>query len=1790
MGLAIDSKRIMNNLLLNFSFLPEFEVKKILSLKQIMIYLSNLQFTSMEHFILSVITFVVAVLISIKFLRYYLDNKDKRMLIISAGFFIGSIFEILHFTSHSSYNIQFFYIFFENLSYTGSILISLLYTNDRSSRKKYFIVALCYLLFVLFLRYYISADIITKSISYSTIEIIFAALYFLFALIYFDIRQNYKLKPVSIAIIGFLLLFSSELFILTPNYLYSAIRLFLHIQKIAGLFFIYLGINDLRLNKEPLNNRIKLLIFSALTLLSSYWIIIMGGLILFNVKFPIFFKYYFLSFFIVTIIALYTLSIKLVDKVLQPFKSIKTTFIMATLVLITSILILQSFLSLFSFKNYTEKENQKHIKSLIECESNKLYNKIINVEIINQITANAIKSFNIKSLEPVMIGNIKQHEFIFGNGVWLQPYMYKRNQKYYGPYWFKDRDNKIKFTWIYSTPNYNYLNQEWYKNGLIPGIKTAWSEPFLDPVTNIPMMTVATPIFKKNKLIGITSIDVSLESFQDYVSKIKVGQNGYAFIVSNKGVYISNRDQTKIFKEKITDDKNGAIRSLGKKIINANKTKLFITEIEQQNYLFICTSIGDTKLKMVFVLPESESFSHFNKILALNILLFFLTFISFSIIFTWIFRNSIGRPLDNMVKTVENVAKGNLTVRATTESQDEIGLFANSLNYMIESLDNLVNKEKLQNEIISTIRSSLNINKVKKKIVANIGKAVNADKCFIIEFDQNSKKFLPIEHEYLANLDIKSNLGLDIESLAPELAKSAKVINILNISSRDRFIEENNLDSTSSASYLINTNMESALIVRLSYASMFFGILVVDFTSKTNPLRKNEIEFIKSLATQMGIALYQSKLFENSKIQADREALVRRITEVIRSSLDINKVLDIICEEIAKLLNVQRVSITRFTNPDNNTEFVTEREYIISNNIKGLINSEYDKRAPAYFIENLVHKEVFIVDNIDEFDGPDYFTNIYKFFGIKSLIGVPIKKDNNNNTEMLLILSEYNYPRKWTNDEINLIKTMSNQIHIALEHAELYSKLAKHAEREALLRKIIETIRGSLDINETLEIICGEVAQLFNVNRVSIGEFLDKKNNKEWTLKREYKSNSNIKGSSEFEFDLDSKKYLNENISNNKIFDVNNILKSDFPVYLRNLYGTAGIKSFITAAIRKDDYVWGALILADYENFRQWTGDEKELLLTITNQIYIAIEQAELYSKTKKQAEREALLRNLSNNISQSMDINTIKNSIITEVGKIFGADRVAIIEYCEENNELILDENFAEYLSSDCVQSLKSVFTKLDTVTYSINKIKNAESIIFKDYEEYIEENNLKNTVVERNLIELGIKSCICVPIFNYDKYFGTLLVHFTREKSNFNNNDIEFIRTLAKQTGIALHQSILFENLRSTIKYEKALAKIISTIKSNLNIDEVMMIICSELLNLFNIKKVCIQEFNQLTRTVTVYKTTDQNHKESCSPDYDKLTKDFLFKVLIEQGANLIIEDVNNSNLPNPEFYLDKGILSIMATPLKIANNVWGALFLFDNKKRILKTQEINFIKTIADYISLAIKNIYLYTQEEFLANVSHELKTPIAIINGYTDVLMDRDKEKSEMAKKFLPIIKNNTDRINAIVENVLYLSKLSKSQESLNKDFEKIELKRVIEEVIKNLEEKAKEKFIGINFNYNGPLYANINGFLIYQAITNLLINAINYSESNTTITINAYRENNVCKIEIQDQGCGIQEEHLPYIFERFYRVDKSRNRETGGTGLGLSIVKNILDIHSGQILANSEYSKGSTFTIVLNYQE
>ncbi|ADO78026.1 methyl-accepting chemotaxis protein [Halanaerobium praevalens] len=282
---------------------------------------------------------------------------------------------------------------------------------------------------------------------------------------------------------------------------------------------------------------------------------------------------------------------------------------------------------------------------------------------------------------------MQSNDLIVGGGVWMEPGEYVEDQEYYGPFLYLE-NNSIQVSWEYSNQDGDYFQYEWYQDGL--GQESVWSEPYTDPISGVPMITVSSPVRRNNEAIGVVTLDIGLANMKEYVGGLEIGENGQAFVISNQGNFIVNQNINKPMETKITASQS-SLAAVGDQIISANEPGLISTKINGEDYLLSYQEVGDSGLKLILTLPESEL--GITQSVINSSIISVITMLIFLLIIYFIIKKLVLNYLTMAVSHAEKVADGNLNAELPevfVKREDEFGRLGSSLQNMTDNLREII--------------------------------------------------------------------------------------------------------------------------------------------------------------------------------------------------------------------------------------------------------------------------------------------------------------------------------------------------------------------------------------------------------------------------------------------------------------------------------------------------------------------------------------------------------------------------------------------------------------------------------------------------------------------------------------------------------------------------------------------------------------------------------------------------------------------------------------------------------------------------------------------------------------------------------------------------------------------------------------------------------------------------------------------------------------------------------------------------------------------------------------------
>lgn len=703
-------------------------------------------------------------------------------------------------------------------------------------------------------------------------------------------------------------------------------------------------------------------------------------------------------------------------------------------------------------------------------------------------------------------------------------------------------------------------------------------------------------------------------------------------------------------------------------------------------------------------------------------------------------------------------------------------------------LQDYAKEEKNILEVVQTIRNTIGVDETKNTIVNIVGKVLEADRCFLTDFDEDIDGFLPIEYEYLSSNKSSSFIGQDVHEITPNFIQAIKAGKYLLVQNRKIFLDTEEQFFEVEQETIEKFDVNSAFSIPLFYKKRFLGVLTIQYID--GEIGNFEIHLMKHIANQVAIALFQAKMYEKVNKDAERQRILGQIIIESISGFEFKNIANIV-NEIGKLTKSDRCYFSE-VDDDESRGLITE-EYLSSDNITSI-------KGKVFVVETLtVLKELFLknmplVIDFEHLENlPEKASLTFKQYNeqanVKIGIGIPFFYLNKF-TAMLVIeyITEKVVP---TQEDLNFLGLLGNQVGIAFNQTRLYKITKQKAEREELLREITEKIRSSLDIEKTLTFVCEEISEVFNAQRVSVIDFFDKNNYENWIVRKEYKKNVDIKGLNDVNFPKSAGGYNGRTIlKEGKNLIIDNIEEADLPEYYKEAYRNMGIKSILSVPIKSDSDEFGIIFISITDKYRKWSNEDVELLELISVQIHIAIRQAELYEEQKLSVERERISRNIIEILRSSIDKTIIKKLFVKNIGKFFNADRVFFSEYDSNEKIFMPIDKDAEYLSSPNEMSFVGIDLHNKASKDYYNALLEKREMKIFSVEDYIKEKQLSDE--DRYLMEEGrVKSSYSFPIIYQGDLLGDFTIEFTQNHFKLSDEDINRIRNMCTQAGIALYHA---------------------------------------------------------------------------------------------------------------------------------------------------------------------------------------------------------------------------------------------------------------------------------------------------------------------------------------------------------------------------------------------------------------
>ncbi|MBE0521235.1 MAG: GAF domain-containing protein [Candidatus Methanoperedenaceae archaeon] len=602
---------------------------------------------------------------------------------------------------------------------------------------------------------------------------------------------------------------------------------------------------------------------------------------------------------------------------------------------------------------------------------------------------------------------------------------------------------------------------------------------------------------------------------------------------------------------------------------------------------------------------------------------------------------------------------------------------------------------------------------------------------------------------------------------------------------------------------------------------------------------------------------------------------------------------------------------------------------------------------------------------------------------------------------------------------------------------------------------------------------------------------------------------------------------------------------------------------------------------------------EKEitLLSSFAYEAASAINNAYLFTELQKHDKTLQVLYDIGTVVGQSLDLKNIFNEALNKTIRITETDSGGIYLLDQDGNTLTLQSHFG---ISDELASTISKIRVGQGVTGIVAKTGRPQTTTVSMY---------PSSEILPSLLKEGIVSIASTPLKAKGKVVGVITLGH-RKFRHFSTDDMELLASIGNHVGVAIENSRLFNEVEKHHKILDTLYSIESVVSRSLNLGEIFEVALSKALEVTDTQAGTLYSFDGKNLHLEVLKGLSPEFKEKAT--VRELGEGI--PGIAAQSQKPITLDISNF----PSHYLvpfvkQEGLVSFIGTPLLSKGKLVGSMALGTKKKKTFTQEDLDLLYSIGNIIGIAAENARLYEEstknlkklelayeelktldkmkDEFISNVSHELKTPLISIKGYGELLNDEKQGKlSSEQKKSLEAIIRNADRLTRLINSILFISKMQFGKiEFQLKTLDVDEIISVCVDDMKGMMDKKK-----ISFEKDIHVISKIVGDKdrFIEIITNLLDNAIKFTPEGGNISIKARDKEEFVHIIVSDNGIGIPSDIIPKLFTRFYQVDASTARKYMGTGLGLYITRNIIEAFKGKIWIESEVGKGTDVHLLI----
>lgn len=748
----------------------------------------------------------------------------------------------------------------------------------------------------------------------------------------------------------------------------------------------------------------------------------------------------------------------------------------------------------------------------------------------------------------------------------------------------------------------------------------------------------------------------------------------------------------------------------------------------------------------------------------------------------------------------------------------------------------------------------------------------------------------------------------------------------------------------------------------------------------------------------------------------------------------------------------------------------------------------------------------------------------------------------------------------------------------------------RNLELSALI-KTNQSISSGLDLNKILDVAVREAVETVNVSHCAI--ILVEEGKEYGTIASEYSPRDNLEPSLGEILYFKDIPMLDEAYQKKQYVLVRDAAKAELSPKEKEMAQRLDIRSILIVPLVLGEKTLGMMMLSSLGEEKEFTEQEIGICQTIANQVAIAIENAHLYSELRKHDKTLEILFEIDRVVSQSLDLDELLREAVAKSIQVTSSDAGWI--YLLESDGKTLSMRTYTGISSELAQAASKL-----TIEQGVSglAVKAGKPVT-------MEIENFPYVEFLPLLLKDGISSLAGVPLISKGKVVGAMVLS-TRRHKLFSKDDLDILASIGSQIGVAVENARLYSELMSRSQTMEILFEIDRVVSQSLDLNEIFKEALAKTLQVTSTDAGAIYSLEDEGIMLKLKTATGLSDTFARAVSEIKTGEGIAGRAV--QIKKPFVVDIDHyptrSLLPSLE---KEGLVTLVSVPLMAKGNVVGVMNLANRRRRVFTKEDIDVLASVGSQIGVAIENARLYHESrvsyerleaayeelksldrmksEFLSNVSHELKTPLVSIRGYSELMYD-DKlgALTPTQRKSLEAIIRNTDRLTRLIDSLLFLSVQQIGRPAL--EMKKQSVEDIITASMSDMKVQAERKNITLAKELPARLEVMGDRDRLTEVFMNLLDNAIKFTHPGGGVTVKAWEEENTVHITVADTGIGIPENVVPYLFQRFYQADASLTRRYGGTGLGLYISKSIVDAHGGEIWIESKAGVGTTVHVRL----